>query len=155
MFFSRNNLLRNVGPLKDSFVKEGKNKFYLGKKEPVKVDGINIPGFEIFNEQIVESLVLQKVAEKIGTKAVEELLCLPPNEEPPQDLASIISDSFCDVFYEETDVITSGLFENENSIFILVNDITLVWLTCVMLILMVLCILILIIHAYLKLILFN
>ena len=33
---------------------------------------------------------------KIGTEAIEELLCLPPNEEPPQDLASIISDSFCD-----------------------------------------------------------
>ena len=31
-FFSRNNLLRNVGPLKDSFVKEGKGKFYLGEK---------------------------------------------------------------------------------------------------------------------------
>ena len=34
-FFSRNNLLRNVGPLKDSFVKEGKGKFYVGEKEPV------------------------------------------------------------------------------------------------------------------------
>ena len=65
---------------------------------------------------------MQKVAEKIGTEAIEELLCLPPNEKPPQDLASIISDSFCDVFYEETDVITSGLFEDENSIFLLVND---------------------------------
>ena len=49
-FFSRNNLLRNVGPLKDSFVKEGKGKFYLGKKEPVKVAGINVSGFEIFKE---------------------------------------------------------------------------------------------------------
>ena len=29
-FFSRNNLLRNMGLLKDSFVKEGKGKFYLG-----------------------------------------------------------------------------------------------------------------------------
>ena len=65
---------------------------------------------------------MQNVAEKIGTKAVEELLCLPPNEEPPQDLASIISDSFCDVFYEETDVITSGIYEDENSVFMLVND---------------------------------
>ena len=56
-FFSRNNLLRNVGPLKDSFIKEGKGKFYLGKEEPVKVAGINVPEFEIFKEQIVESLV--------------------------------------------------------------------------------------------------
>ena len=31
-FFSRNNLLRNVGLLKDSFTKEGKGKFYLGEK---------------------------------------------------------------------------------------------------------------------------
>ena len=91
--------------------------------------GINVPGFEIFKEQIVESLVwnnkeivMQKVTEKIGTEAVEELLCLPPNEEPPQDFASIISDSFCDVFYEETDVITSGLYEDKNSVFVLVND---------------------------------
>ena len=90
---------------------------------------INVPGFEIFKKQIVESLVrnnketvIKKVAEKIGTEAVEELLCLPPNEEPPQDLASIISDSFYDVFYEETNVIMSGLFEDENSIFLLVND---------------------------------
>ena len=37
--------------------------------------------------------VMQKVNEKIGTKAIEELLCLPPNEEPPQDLASIIASS--------------------------------------------------------------
>ena len=86
-FFSRNNLLKNVRPLKDYFVKEGKGKFYLGEKELVKVAGINIPGFEIFKKQIVESLVLinketvmEKVAEKIGTEAVEELLCLPPNE---------------------------------------------------------------------------
>ena len=50
MFFSKNNLLRNVGPLKDSFVEEGKGKFYLGEKEHVKVAGINIPGFEIFKE---------------------------------------------------------------------------------------------------------
>ena len=99
-FFSRNNLLRNVGLLKDSFVKKGKGKFYLGEKEPVQVAGINILGFEIFKEQIVESLVqnnkkivMQKVAEKIGTEAVEELLCLLPNEEPPQDLASIIASS--------------------------------------------------------------
>ena len=61
---------------------------------------------------------MQKVAEKIGTEVIEELLCLPPNEEAPQDLASIISDSFCDVFYEETDVITSGLYEDENSFFL-------------------------------------
>ena len=56
-FFSRNNLLRNVGQLKDSFVKEENGKFYLGEKEPVKVAGVNVPGFEIFKEQIVESLV--------------------------------------------------------------------------------------------------
>ena len=49
-FFSKNNLLRNVGPLKDSFVKEGKGKFYLGEKELVKVVEVNIPGFEIFKE---------------------------------------------------------------------------------------------------------
>ena len=68
-FFSRNNLLRNVGQLKDSFVKEEKGKFYLGEKEPVKVAEINVLGFEIFKEQIVESLVrnnketvMQKVA---------------------------------------------------------------------------------------------
>ena len=29
----------------------------MGKEEPVKVAGINIPGFEIFKEQIIESLV--------------------------------------------------------------------------------------------------
>ena len=69
-----------------------------------------------------KKIVMQKVAEKIETKAVEELLCLPPNEEPLQDLASIINDSFCDVFYEKTNIITSGLFEDENSIFVLVND---------------------------------
>ena len=45
-----------------------------------------------------------------------------PNEELPQDLASIISDSFSDVFYEETDLIKSGLYEEENSIFLLVNN---------------------------------
>ena len=91
--------------------------------------GVNIPGFEIFKEQIVESLVrnnkekvMKKAAEKMGTKVIEELLCLPPNKEPPQDLARIISDSFCDVFYEETDVITSGLYEDENFVFMLVND---------------------------------
>ena len=88
-FFSRNNLLRNVGPLKDSFIKEGKGKFYLDEKEPIKVAGINVPGFEIFKEQIMESIVrnnketvMKKVAEKIGTEAVKELMCLPPNEEP-------------------------------------------------------------------------
>ena len=89
-FFSRNNLLRNMGPLKDSFVKEGNGKFYLSEKEPIKVAGVNVPGFKIFKDQIVESLVrnnkesvVKKVAEKIGTEAIEELLCLPPNEEPP------------------------------------------------------------------------
>ena len=88
--FSRNNLLRNVRPLKDSFVKEGKGKFYLGEKEPVKVAGINVPRFKIFKKLIVKSLVhnnketmMQKVTDKIGTEAVEELLCLPPNKEPP------------------------------------------------------------------------
>ena len=57
---------------------------------------------------------MKKAVEKMGTEAIEELLCLPPNKEPPQDIARIISDSFYDVFYEETDVITSGLYENEN-----------------------------------------
>ena len=46
-----------MGPLKNSFVKEGQGKFYLGEKEPFKVAGINVPGFEIFKEQTVESLV--------------------------------------------------------------------------------------------------
>ena len=62
----------------------------MGKKEPVKVAGINVLGFKIFKEQIMKSLVwsnketmMEKVAEKIGTEAIEELLCLPPNEEPP------------------------------------------------------------------------
>ena len=89
-FFSRNNLLKNMGPLKDSFVKEGKEKFYLGEKEPIKMAGVKIPGFEIFKEQIVESLVrnnkksmIKKVIEKIGNESIEELLCLPHNEEPP------------------------------------------------------------------------
>ena len=61
----------------------------MGEEEPVKVAGINVPGFEIFKEQIMESLVrnnkktvMKKVAKKIETKAVEELLCLPLNEEP-------------------------------------------------------------------------
>ena len=74
-FFNRNNLLKNVGPLKDNFVKEGKKKYYMGEKEPVKVAAVNIPRFEIFKEQIVESLVrnnkesvMKKVAEKIGTE---------------------------------------------------------------------------------------
>ena len=125
-----NNLFRNVRPLKNSFVKEKKGKFYLGEEEPVKVAEVSVPGFEIFKEQIVKSLmrnnkekVMKKVAEKMGTEAIKELLCLPPKEEPPQDLARIISDSFCDVFYEETDVIMSGLYEDENSIFLIVNDI--------------------------------
>ena len=85
-----NNLFRNVRPLKNSFVKEGKGKFYLGEEEPVKVAGVSVPGFEIFKEQIVESLVrnnkekvMKKAAEKMGTEAIEELLCLPPKKEPP------------------------------------------------------------------------
>ena len=49
-FFSRNNLLRNVGPLKDSFVNEGKEKFFLGEEEPVKVAGINVPGIKLLKE---------------------------------------------------------------------------------------------------------
>ena len=65
---------------------------------------------------------MKKVTEKIRTEAIEELLCLPPNEEPPQDLASIISDRFSDIFYEESDVIMFGLYEDENYIFLLVND---------------------------------
>ena len=56
-FFSINNLFRNVRPLKNSFVKEGKGKFYLGEEEPVKVVGVSVPEFEIFKKQIVESLV--------------------------------------------------------------------------------------------------
>ena len=35
-FFSMNNLFRNVRPLKNSFVKERKGKFYLGEEEPVR-----------------------------------------------------------------------------------------------------------------------
>ena len=77
-------------PLKDSFVKEENGKFYLGEKELVKVAGINVPGFEIFKEHNMESLawnnkktVMKKVAEKIGTEAIEELLCLPPNKKLP------------------------------------------------------------------------
>ena len=46
-----------MGPLKDNFIKEGKGKFYLDEKEPLKVVRINIRRFEIFKEQIVESLV--------------------------------------------------------------------------------------------------
>ena len=65
---------------------------------------------------------MKKVAEKIGTEAIEELMCLPPNEELLHDLASIISDSFNDVFYEGTDEIIFGLYEDENFIFVLVND---------------------------------
>ena len=124
-----NNLFRNVRPLKNSFVKEGKRKFYLGEEEPVKVAGVSVSGFEIFKEQIVESLVrnnkekvMKKAAEKMGTEAIEELLCPPPNKKQPQDLASIISDSFCDLFYEKTDVITSELYEEKNSVFMAVND---------------------------------
>ena len=49
-FFSRNNLLKNVGLLKDNFIKEEKRKYYLGEKEPVKVAGVSVPGFEIFKE---------------------------------------------------------------------------------------------------------
>ena len=85
-----NNLFRNVRPLKNSFVKEGKGKFYLGEEEPVKVARVSVSKFKIFKEQIVESLVrnnkekvMKKAAEKMGTEAIEELLCLPPNKEPP------------------------------------------------------------------------
>ena len=95
------NIFRNVRPLKNSFVKEENGKFYLGEEEPIKVAGISVSRFEIFKEQIVESLVrnnkekvMKKAAEKMGIEAIEELLCLPPNKEPPQDLARIISDSF-------------------------------------------------------------
>ena len=49
-FFNKDNPLKNVGPLKDNFVKEGKGKFYLGEKEPVEVAGVTIPGFEIFKK---------------------------------------------------------------------------------------------------------
>ena len=66
--------------------------------------------------------VMKKVTEKIGTEVIEELLCLPPNEEPPQDLTSIISDSFSDVLYEETNVTMFGLYEDENFILLLIND---------------------------------
>ena len=52
--------------------------------------GVSVPRFEILKEQIVESLVrnnkekvMKKAAEKMGTEAIEELLCLPPKEEPP------------------------------------------------------------------------
>ena len=89
-FFNMNNLFRNVRPLKNSFIKEGKGKLYLSEEEPVKVAGVSVLGFEIFKEQIVESLmrnnkekVMKKAAEKMGTEAIEELLCLPPNKEPP------------------------------------------------------------------------
>ena len=89
-FFSMNNLFRNVRPLKNSFVKERKGKFYLSEEEPVKVAGVSVPGFKIFKEQIVESLVrnnkekvMKKAAEKMGTEAIEELLCLSPNKESP------------------------------------------------------------------------
>ena len=79
--------------------------------------GVTILGFEIFKEQITESLVwdnkeqiMKKIAEKIGGEAIEELLCLPPDEKPSQDLASIISNSFTDVFYEDTDVVNNMNF---------------------------------------------
>ena len=49
-FFSINDLFRNVRPLKNSFVKEGKGKFYLGEEEPIKVAGVSVPGFEIFKK---------------------------------------------------------------------------------------------------------
>ena len=89
-FFSMNNLFRNVRPLKNSFVKERKGKFYLSEEVPVKVAGVSVPGFKIFKEQIVESLVrnnkekvMKKAAEKMRTEAIEELLCLPSNKELP------------------------------------------------------------------------
>ena len=43
-FFSMNNLFRNARPLKNSFVKEEKGKFYLGEEEPIKVAGVSVPG---------------------------------------------------------------------------------------------------------------
>ena len=65
--------------------RKGKGKFYLGKEEPIKVAGVSVPGFEIFKEQIVESLVrnnkekvMKKAAKKMGIEAIEELLCPPP-----------------------------------------------------------------------------
>ena len=70
-FFNRNNLLKNVGPLKDNFVKEGKGKYYLGKKKPVKVLEVSVPRFEIFKEWIVESLV-QNNKEKVMTMVAIE-----------------------------------------------------------------------------------
>ena len=59
------------------------------------------------------------------------------------------------MFYEETDVITSGLYEDENFVFVLVNDMNsgLAYLFDVDS--DSLCILILIFHACLILILFN
>ena len=91
---------------------------------------------------------MKEAAEKMGTEAIEELLCLPPEKEPPQDLARIISDSFCDVFYVKTDVITSELYKDENSIFMVVNNMkTGFAYLCDVDILMVMCILILIVHA--------
>ena len=65
---------------------------------------------------------MKKVAEKIRTEAIEELLYLSPNEEPPYNLVRIINDSFSDIFYEKTDIIMSGLYEDKNSIFLLVDD---------------------------------
>ena len=44
-FFSMNNLFRNVRSLKNSFVNEGKGKFYLGKEESVKVARVSVPRF--------------------------------------------------------------------------------------------------------------
>ena len=44
-------------PIKESFIREGKVMFYLGIDEPVNIDIVNAPCFEIFKEQIIENLV--------------------------------------------------------------------------------------------------
>ena len=44
-FFSMSNLVKNVRPLKNSFIKKGKGKFYLGKEESVKVARVSVPRF--------------------------------------------------------------------------------------------------------------
>ena len=58
---------------KTAFVEKGKGKFYLGEKEPVKVAGINVHGFEIFKEQIVESLVWNNVR-KSASGRIEQVI---------------------------------------------------------------------------------
>ena len=83
-------------PIKESFIREGKGIFYLGIDEPINIDIVNAPGFEIFKEQIIENLVqdnkervMKQVIEKMRTMVVKELLCLLPKEELPLDLASL------------------------------------------------------------------